>query len=172
MEEVYKQIITYPDYEISNFGNCRNSKTTKILKPQKMKIGYFQYSLSRTNEEGKRIQEHIYQHRLIALCHIDNPSNKTDIDHIDNNPSNNDITNLRWCSKSENLRNQKKAQNKSSIFKGVYFKKDKNKWCSKIEVNKIIKNLGSFDNEMDAVIARDTYILEHNLDDFFKIQVL
>lgn len=171
--EIFKQIFEYTDYEISNFGNCRNIKTGRILKPIKMKIGYYQYSLSRTNEDNKRIQEHQYQHRLIAKYHIPNPDNKTDIDHMDGNPSNNDINNLRWVSKSENMRNQKKTKNKkSSNYIGVYFCKEKQKWRSKIEVNKICKYIGTFITEEEAVIARNMYIINHNLEEFFKIQQL
>lgn len=45
-------------------------------------------------------------HRLIALTFIPNPKNKPCIDHIDTNPSNNRVTNLRWCTQSENLLNE------------------------------------------------------------------
>jgi len=168
MEE-YKIINEYPDYEISNFGNCRNIKNLKILKPLLMKIGYMCYNISYTNEDGDRKQKIVYQHRLIGTYHIPNPHNKPHIDHIDNNKQNNNIANLRWVSRSENLRNQKKASNKSSIYKGVYFRKDKNKWKSRIEVNKIIKDFGYFLTEKEASDTRDAYIIEHKLDDFFKL---
>ena len=169
MEEVYKTILEYPDYEISNLGNCRNKKTNRILKPQLMKNGYFQYYLSYDTEDGKRKQNHQYQHRIIAIYHIDNPFNKTDIDHIDNNPSNNNISNLRWVSKSENMRNQQKANNKTSIYKGVHFRKEKLKWCAKIEINKITKHIGYYNTEIEAGTARNKYIIDNNLGEFFKL---
>ncbi len=168
MEE-YKNIIEYPDYEISNLGNCRNVNSMKILIPVKMKIGYLCYKLSYTNEDGKRKQITKFQHRLIGLYHIPNPHNKPHIDHIDGNKQNNNIDNLRWVTRSENLRNQKKALNKTSIYKGVYFRKDKNKWKSQIEVNKLIKDFGYFLTEKEASDTRDAYIVEHKLDDFFKL---
>lgn len=40
MEEIYKQIKDYPLYEISNYGNCRNIKTNRILKPSRNSTGY------------------------------------------------------------------------------------------------------------------------------------
>ena len=46
-----------------------------------------------------------YLHRLIAKAFLPNPENKPEIDHIDGNPSNNCIENLRWVSHSENRSN-------------------------------------------------------------------
>lgn len=43
----------------------------------------------------------ISAHRLVALAFISNPENKRTVNHIDNNPSNNDITNLEWATYSE-----------------------------------------------------------------------
>jgi len=167
--EIYKNILEYPNYEISNFGNCRNIKTQRIIKPLKNKRGYYTYSLSYINEDGKKKQKQQRQHRLLGIYFIDNPYNKPHIDHIDNNPSNNNIENLRWVTISENARNQRKALNKSSIYKGVSYDKSRNKWKSSIEVNKIIKNIGRFETEKEASDARDKYIMDTNLNEFFKL---
>jgi len=169
MEEVYKTIKGFENYEISNLGNCRNKKTNYILKPLPMKLGYNQYSLSYTGDNNKKKYVHQYQHRLIAIYHIENPFNKTDVDHIDGNPSNNDIKNLRWATKNENLSNQKKQHNKTSKYMGVSFDKSRNKWSSKIEVNKIIKYIGRFATEEEAGKARDDFIINNNLTEFFKL---
>ena len=166
--EDYKKIIEYPDYEISNLGNCRRIGGN-ILKPLLGKNGYKHYCLSYTNENGKRKQRLEYQHRLLGLYHILNPNNKPHIDHIDGNKQNNNIDNLRWVTRSENLRNQKKAVNKSSVYKGVFYDKSRKKWRSCIEVNKLRKELGRFETEKEASDARDNYIKEHNLGEFFKL---
>lgn len=47
-------------------------------------------------------------HRLVAETFIPNPENKKEIDHINRNPQDNSVANLRWCSRSENLRNTSK----------------------------------------------------------------
>ena len=167
MEE-YKIINEYPDYEISNLGNCRRIGK-HIIKPILCQNGYKQYNLSYTNEDGKRKQKQEYQHRLIGIYHILNPDNKPHIDHIDGNKHNNNIDNLRWVTRSENLRNQKKAINKTSIYKGVFYEKIRKKWRSCIEVNKLRKELGRFETEKEASDARDNYIKEHNLGEFFKL---
>ena len=41
-------------------------------------------------------------HRLVAIAYIENPSNYPMINHIDENPSNNHISNLEWCTDSHN----------------------------------------------------------------------
>jgi hypothetical protein len=170
-EEVFKKIIEFPNYEISNLGNCRNIKTMRILKPILQKSNYYKYTLGQ-NEEDKKIKKHLYQHRLIGLYHIDNPLNKTYIDHIDQNRSNNNITNLRWVTRSENNRNKKKSVNKTSIYNGVYFDKTTTKWMAKIEVNYKKKYIGRFATEVEAAEARDKYILANQLDEFFKLNFL
>ena len=45
-------------------------------------------------------------HRILARHFIPNPNNLPEVDHVDRNPSNNSIDNLRWVSRSENARNR------------------------------------------------------------------
>jgi hypothetical protein len=75
-------------------------------------------------------------------------SNNNLIDHIDINPTNNKIENLRVATRSQNNRNIKKKENFSSKYKGVYW--DRNKWRATIRINSKTKHLGYFDNEEDA----------------------
>ena len=51
-----------------------------------------------------RKREMFLVHRLIAATFIQNLENKSDINHKDGNPLNNEISNLEWCSKKENMK--------------------------------------------------------------------
>lgn len=77
------------------------------------------------------------------------------IDHIDGNPLNNKISNLRKCSNADNLKNRVKIpSNNTSGIIGVRFRKDRNKWYSEIQADGETIRLGSYANKEDAIKAR------------------
>ena len=47
-------------------------------------------------------QKNFFVHRLVAQSFIENPKNKSEVNHIDGQPMNNKVDNLEWVSKSEN----------------------------------------------------------------------
>ena len=149
MEEQYKIIKGYSNYEISNFGNIRNVKTGRILKQCNIK-GYKKIEL--INDNGKGITHRV--HRLIAEYFIPNPNNKPTIDHIDNNKANNNVNNLRWVTLQENSSNRSLNINNTSGNKGVSFIQKKNKWLATIRCNNKRIHLGLFDKKEDAITAR------------------
>jgi len=87
-------------------------------------------------------QGNILMHRVVA-----NTSEGKFTDHIDGDELNNQSSNLRTCNHRQNAANQKKAQNKSSRYKGV--SKYKNKWRAQV----------TFDNRKvyDAVFAQERW---------------
>ena len=73
------------------------------------------------------------------------------IDHIDNNPSNNNVKNLRWATSKDNLANQGKRENNKSGFKGVSLtNKPTNKYRAQININGKLKHLGYFKTAEEA----------------------
>lgn len=76
-----------------------------------------------------------------------------DTDHIDNDGLNNQRTNLRVCTRAQNLRNQKKRA--SVLFKGVHFIEHQNKWVASITVNRKRLHLGHFDSAIEAAREYD-----------------
>lgn len=97
---------------------------------------------------------HLYSaHRLAWLYfHGINPSGV--IDHIDGNPSNNAITNLRDVKQSINTKNNKISKNNTSGYPGVYLNKRTGKWVVQIWNNKKAICVGTFINKTEAIKAR------------------
>ena len=151
IQEEWRSISQYMNYQVSNIGRIRNISTGRILKPGQNTSGYLQVVLCDNN-----IRKTSYVHRLVACEFTDNPDNKADVDHIDHNKQNNFINNLRWASKSENNMNRsKKDKPCSSTFKGVSFDKRSQKWWARIKTDTGEKqiSLGYFVDEIDAARA-------------------
>lgn len=53
-------------------------------------------------------------HRLVAITFLSNPEGKPNINHIDNNPKNNNLSNLEWCTQNENM-NHCSSQGRAKI---------------------------------------------------------
>lgn len=95
MEEIWKDIEGYENYQVSNYGRVKSLKFGKerIKNPKKINGGYFQIGL---NKNGKT-KGHLI-HRLVAEAFIPNPDNLPIINHKDEDKTNNHVENLEWCS--------------------------------------------------------------------------
>ena len=93
--EVWKDIKGYEGiYQISSCGRVRSLhyKKNKILKLTQDKYGYYQINLCKNNKV-----KNLKVHRLVAEAFIDNPNNYPEVNHKDENKTNNKIDNLEWC---------------------------------------------------------------------------
>lgn len=95
-EEIWKTCSDFDMYEVSNLGQVRNKKTTRILR-QATQGGYKCVGLM-LNDEIKNCRVH----RLVAKEFIENPENKPQVNHIDKNKTNNIVSNLEWTTAKEN----------------------------------------------------------------------
>lgn len=130
--EEWHDVVGYEGlYSVSNMGrvvsfsrafrNGKNKKGTcttkhRIMTPTKSKSHYGYYLRLFLHKNGRR--KIAYIHRLIALHYIPNPNNYTEIDHVDGDPSNNSISNLRWCNRKMNMANTIARQRQSEVRKG------------------------------------------------------
>lgn len=94
-----------------------------------------------------------YQHRIVWFLHTGKwPT--IDIDHIDQDKSNNDPDNLRLASVTENFMNKPQHKGKK-LPRGVYWSKDRNKFRAVLCVRGKNKHLGYYDTSNDA---REAYL--------------
>lgn len=135
MQEIWKDVIGYEEqYQVSNLGNIRSKNRTivdclgrrRTLKSHKIriqtsKIGYKQVLL---HKDGK-MKTHLV-HRLVAEAFIPKTEeNKNEINHKDENKSNNTVDNLEWCDHKYNINFGTRTEKTS---KKVYqYTKDKKK---------------------------------------------
>lgn len=92
----------FPNYEVDTDGNVYRLKTKKTNKRRKLTGTKNQgYTLVTLTESGKHKACRV--HRLVAEAFIPNLKNKPQVNHKDGNRSNNELSNLEWCTASENL---------------------------------------------------------------------
>ena len=94
MEEIWKDIKSRPTHQISNTGKVRNKKTGHVLKLRDCKG----YKIVHWSAHDKNV----YVHLLVAEAFIENPNNYTEINHRDEDKSNNSVENLEWCTHTYN----------------------------------------------------------------------
>lgn len=154
MLEVYAKIKDFEQYAISIYGEVINIKTGRKMKQQNLR-GYKRIKLISDGKESRFLV-----HRLVANAFLDKIENKTLIDHIDNNKTNNCLDNLRFCNHSENMRNSKISKVNKCSVKGVSYSEDTKKWRAYISFNKKRTHIGCFDSLEEAKIARQNKSLE------------
>ena len=110
MQEIYKDIQGFEGYyQISNLGNVRSlnqsNNKTKLLTQESIKSKTVFYKRVKLHKNG--YTKRFLVHRLVAIHFIPNPKNKPQVNHIDNNTSNNNSNNLEWCTGSENMKHSR-----------------------------------------------------------------
>ena len=142
-------IIDYPNYTIDRDGIVKNKTTGKILQPVNDKDGYKMIGLSNNG-----FRKCLKIHRLLGLHYIPNPENKPHIDHIDRNKLNNDLSNLRWATYSENSINRTHSNEDYCI---EFSNKNINRpYVVRIKRNFIRYYIGSYATIEEARVARDS----------------
>ena len=139
-EEIWKDVVGYENlYQVSNLGNVSTLKHKKtfILKPAQNGKGYLKVILRNNNKSKK----YFFVHRLVAQAFLPNPNNYPVINHKDENPLNNNVNNLEWCTQKYNC-NYGTAQERRAkkISKILTNRKDLSKTVLQYDKNGILIN--------------------------------
>lgn len=110
--EIWKDIENFSKYQVSNLGNVKSkdrytkAKDNEIIHRKEFllkgfinKKGYKQVTLYDDNGKPKTMRVH----KLVALTFIENENNLSQINHIDGNKLNNEVSNLEWISNYDNM---------------------------------------------------------------------
>lgn len=109
MQEFWKDIDGFPDYQVSNLGNVKslerkvkkwNGYRTVNERILKAKIDRGGYQMVGLCSYGKH--KNMLVHRLVACAFLPNPDNLPQVNHIDENKLNNNVSNLEWCTREYN----------------------------------------------------------------------
>ena len=108
MEEIWKPVKNNPNYEVSSFGRVKSiartvvysdgrvfSYPSVVLKTQTDCNGYVRVSIG--NKKALKV------HRLVAEAFLENNQSFPEVNHIDGNKQNNNVNNLEWVSRSNNM---------------------------------------------------------------------
>ena len=95
--EIWKKIEGYENYSVSTYGRVRNDKLNIIMKTK----SHFNYEIVRLISNGER--KPVRVHRLVAQTFLPNPDNLPQVNHIDEDKTNNHVENLEWCTSKQNI---------------------------------------------------------------------
>jgi len=99
--EIWKPVVGYETaYEVSNLGRVRSSRG--VLKLCRHPSGHLHVSLS---SHGVRVTAKV--HRLVLTAFVGAAPANTEARHLDGDPTNNQLNNIVWASRSENMRDRK-----------------------------------------------------------------
>ena len=107
-------------YYVATDGNIYREGKPSPLKPDVGNYGYRRVTLS-TN--GKIVRKLV--HRIVAETYLPNPDNKPQVNHIDNDRGNNAVSNLEWCTVSENALHGIKQGNWANLTASSVVSKNK-----------------------------------------------
>ena len=145
MIEEWRELKDYPNYFISNLGRVKSVRfiakyqtyTEYFLKPIKARYGYLYIGISRRTE-NKPIKW-LKIHRLVAQYFLSNYAEDLQVNHIDENKTNNCATNLEMCNNKYNCTyGSRKTVNAKPILQysleGIFIRE----WISSREIERVL----------------------------------
>ena len=135
-EEIWRDVVGYEGlYKVSNLGNVMSLKHKKpfLLKPGKTYDGYLIVRLSNHN----KLIKSFLVHRLVSKAFLPNPNNLPQVNHKDEDKTNNRVDNLEFCTK---FYNNHYGTCIERISKTLTNRKDLSKPVLQFDINKNLLN--------------------------------
>lgn len=140
IEEVWKDI--FENYEISNLGRLKSKATKQFMRLEKSKKGYL---ITKIIINGKRTRMGV--HRLVAIAFIPNPNNYPQVNHKDENPENNSVDNLEWCTNKYNAnygsssrkRSERAIGERNPFYGKKHTEESKRKMSNTKRINRLLR---------------------------------
>ena len=138
----------------------------KIIKVGQKAGSIDKFGYLRIKFKGKKIAAH-----RLAWYFVYGELPEKELDHINRIKTDNKISNLRLCTRAENITNTSKRKNCSSEHKGVCWHKRVGKWGASVRVNTILIHIGYYNTEIEAAEAYNEKVLQH-YGDFAVVNIL
>ena len=106
------------------------------------------------------ISGHLYLAHRLAWFYVYRTWPASGIDHIDGNPNNNRLANLREANPSQNHANMKMFKTNTSGHRGVWFHKKNKTWIAEVWYKRKKIGLGSYHSREEAAAASSEKRLE------------
>lgn len=158
-------------YAVSSFGRVKSIERTgkdgrrvpeKIMSGNDNGKGYLSVTLTKNGKSNRK-----YIHRLVAQAFIPNPNGLTDVNHIDEIKSNNNVGNLEWVSHRDNMNHGTRNERVSKMHIGKICSDNRvaivqmsiggdyiNEYASSVEA---AKSLGSLSGNIRAACNGSSY---------------
>ena len=148
-KEIAQSIFIYKNSSIY----WRHSKGKRNMSKPAGWINPYGYLIVKVNDIGYRV------HNIIYNYHHGSIPEGYSVDHIDRNPLNNSISNLRKATHTEQVENRGIMSNNTSGITGVSFYTRRNRWVVKFRVNGKSKHFGEFRTLEEAAACRESIVL-------------
>lgn len=140
--------------EVLDYNPDTGIFTWKITLSNRAKAGQIAGVVNNTGHIRISIDKHKYYAHSLAWFYMYGVWPRKLMDHINRNPADNRICNLREASKSQNSMNRELQSNNISGTTGVWYSLRQNRWCARITVDNQIIGLGTYKTLEEAVQAR------------------
>lgn len=176
--EIWKPVKGFENiYEVSNLGNIRNMRG-KVLKTHKNNRGYEMIDFTVNKVRTKKLV-----HRVVMEAFVENPTELPEVNHKDEDKSNNCLGNLEWCTRSYNKQHSMKTGTYDKIYTtrntlgkkhlpkakskyhNVGWDKSRQKWTATIRDKGKNLERKRFDTEIEAAMHVNYLIDKYNLTD-------